>query len=266
MKRLATGLAVAIAALLTTTAQAAIEYNQDVTNEVIFGSGNANGAFTTDRQNGIELGLRGKLRFNSSNLPENTFNSNGDGTYTFVAGLPPTGFGFAPGSTSTAVWNFEFSINSNYDGNGDFLDQYTYEIGIDFDPGPGTNYLTFDPITARSFFDHAIGTNATPNGGGTSDPGNYAALIAANNLAQNSWNMEFFDAPPTYSFDGSKSGTYEFYLAAFEGSGVNRVEVARTAITINSVPEPSSMVLLGMGMVGLAGYGWRRRKQQQTAA
>lgn len=101
----------AIAALITAgfaaPASAVIMYGQNVTTNVIFGSGNTNGGYTTDRANGVELGLRGKLRFNAANLPENTFNSNGDGTYSFDAGLPPSGFGFAPGFTSTAVWNFE---------------------------------------------------------------------------------------------------------------------------------------------------------------
>jgi hypothetical protein len=105
------------ATLAVAPAGAALLFDQNVTPDVIFGSGNANGGFTVDRRNGIELGLRGKLRFNASNLPENTFNSNGDGTYTFDAGLPPTGFGFvAPGSTSTALWNFEWSINSDVTG------------------------------------------------------------------------------------------------------------------------------------------------------
>ena len=30
---------------------------------------------------------------------------------------------------------------------------------------------------------------------------------------------------------------------------------------INSVPEPASLSLLGIGMAAVAGYGWRRRKQ-----
>jgi threonine dehydrogenase-like Zn-dependent dehydrogenase len=31
--------------------------------------------------------------------------------------------------------------------------------------------------------------------------------------------------------------------------------------TINTVPEPSTFVLLGMGAVGLLGFAWRRRKR-----
>lgn len=44
-------------------AQAVLEFDQNVTNEVIFGSGNDNGAFTTFRNAdvGVELGLRGTL-------------------------------------------------------------------------------------------------------------------------------------------------------------------------------------------------------------
>ena len=102
-------------------AQAAVMYDQNVTGNVIFGSGNDNGAFTVDRSNGIELGLRAKLRFNESNLPENTFNSNGNGTYSFSADTPPVGFGFAPNAPTTPVWSFEWSINSNFDGSSGYF-------------------------------------------------------------------------------------------------------------------------------------------------
>ena len=262
MKKFAAGVLAVVAVLATTTLQAAIVYDDDVTPDVIFGSGNDNVAFTVDRAGGVELGLRAKLRFDSANQPQNIFNSNGDGTYTFNDGLPPIGFGFAPNSTSTATWNFEWSINSNFDGSSGFaLDDLTYELGIDFDPGPGTLYQTFDPINT-AFADHAIGTNATGNGGGTTaaDATQYASLISTDNVAQNSWNMEFFDSP-SFPFNGAITGQYEIYLAAFSGGN----EVARTNITVNVVPEPSSVVLLGIGMVGLAGYGLRRRKQRQAA-
>ncbi|MFO0873085.1 MAG: HYR domain-containing protein [Phycisphaerales bacterium] len=206
-------------------------YDQNVTPDVIFGAGNANGSYTVDRSNGVELGMRGKLRFPSLNV----FNSNGDGTYTFNTGS-------GTGSPPNPEWNFEWSVNTDWNGTSSYLlDDLNYEIGMDFDPGAGTNYLVFDPITIGEvipfippappvvFWDHSIGTNATPNGGGAeavSGP-TYAALLAANNVAQNSWRMTFFDEFP-FTFNPAVNGRYEFYLSAFDGAA----RVARTAITI----------------------------------
>ena len=258
-------------------AHAVIEFDQNVTPEVIFGTGNDNGSFTTDRNAdaGVELGLRAKLRFDAAGDPQNIFNSNGDGTYTFDAGQAVGGFSFDPSSPATTpIWNFEFAINSNFNGNGVNLDQLTYQIDIDFDPGLGTNFLTFDPIFtpsgafgANPCFDHALGTNATGNGGGTSidcDPAtnadgdtDWANGIAANNVAQNSWNMEFFNNTPFDTFDPNTPGVYTFVLTAFQGSG----PVASTSIDVivAAVPEPGTLATFAVALAGLGYFGRRRR-------
>lgn len=252
---------VVAASLQASPAKAVIAFDQDVTNNVIFGSGNANGSWTTDRANGVEVGLRAKVRFNAANAPENTFNSNGAGTYEFQAGLPPTGFGFAPGSTSTATWNFEWSINSNYDGTSGYdLDDLSYVVRLDFDRGPGTSFLAFDQINLPSpaFGDHAIGDNTTANGAGISagDRLTYETLLANNNLAQNSWNMEFFDDGGAFFFDGSVSGEYEFQLEAFD----NGVSVAMSTITVSVVPEPSAFLFGGL-VCGVLGWNYSRKRK-----
>ena len=260
------------------SAFSALLFDQDVTSNAIFGSGNANGGFTVDRNNGIELGLRGKLRFDANNLPQNQFNSNGDGTYSFDAGLPPTGFSWAPGSMSSAVWNFEWSVNSDFSGQDlNVLSTYRYVLGMDFDPGVGENLFTFDPVNVACS-DNAIGDNSTASGDGTSvligacrstdltvadaASADYKGLIDNNNLAQNSWNMEFFDdAPNGFAFDARIDGQYDFYLAAFDDNGT---QLARTEISIivgdgaTEVSEPATLALFGLGLGCLA---VRRRKQ-----
>jgi len=144
---------------VTGAALADIEFDEDVTPDVIFGSGNDNGAFTTDRRNGIEIGLRGKVRFD---VPLNVFNSGGDGTYSFDAGYATTGFWWDQPSTSTPLWNFEWTVNTDFDDtSGLVLNDLTYELGLDFDPSLGTNFLQFDLITRVSSFPFLITASAT---------------------------------------------------------------------------------------------------------
>jgi len=239
-------------------------YDQNVTPDVIFGSGNVNGSYTVDRDNGVELGLRGKLRHNASGAPENTFNSNGDGTYSFNAGVAPTQ------NFPTAEWSFEWSINTNWDGSSSWqLDDLTYELGLDDDPTSATNFLTFDPINGVNGplgvqWDHAIGNNATGSGGGTSisngasNASGYAGLIASNNVAQQSWKPHWFIP----GFDPTVNGTYDFYLTASDGGG----EVARTEIQMvvggggAVVPEPST--LLSFAAIGLLACGPLARRRR----
>ena len=237
---------------LTGNLAQAVTYNANVTPDVIFGSGNANGSYTVDQANGIELGLRGKLRYNAAGLPENTFNSNGDGTYSFAAGVAPTK------ASPVAVWSFEWSINSDWnstDGTGGVLNAYTYLLEIDSDPSLGTAFSGFDPINL-AFADHSIGTNLTLNGGGieAADAAAYAALISSNNVAQNSWQTQWF----VPSFDPTVDGTYDFKLSAYSPNGGPAIASTNMQIIVgnggSAVPDGGSMLaLLGTSLLGLAG-------------
>ena len=138
--------------------------------------------------------------------------SNSDGTYSHLAGDACPGFGFAgpPLCLATPLWSFDWSVNTNWDGSNPALTlgQLKYQLGMDADPGPGTDFTLFDPITPSLIapaFDHAIGDNATTTGNGDTAVINYLTNIGSKNVAQNSWNYEFFNNLGTSlaSFDPS---------------------------------------------------------------
>lgn len=194
-------------------------YDGDVTPDVIFGSGNANGGFTIQRSAGVELALRGKLRFNASGLPENTFNSNSDGSYSFST---RTDLG------DKSEWSFEFCINSDTSGTDAVpVGNFTYELGVDDDPTLGTNFLAFDPINLEAAT-HDFGTSSTTNGGGSfaSSPEEYATFLATKTVVQQSWRPHFF--MPYLNIDPAEVGVYDIYLKAFD----NGTEIASVAIQI----------------------------------
>ena len=241
-----------LALALATTAHAVVSYDDVVTPNILFGAGNANGSFTVDRNDGVELGLRAKVRFP---IPQNVFNSNGDGTYTFKAGA-------YNGVENAPQWNFEWSVNTNYDGSGGALSAYTFLLEMDFDPGAGTNFLAWDHVSAPTqaipytmpfnpgYYDHSMGTNATANGAGAeaSDALGYAALLAVNNVAQNSWRYTFYDGAP-FLFDANATGTYDIRLTAFQGV----TQVAQVTIQVLVDGDVTPNVIFGSGN-GNGGY------------
>jgi len=216
-----------------------------ITPDVIFGSGNDNGSFTVttfDYGGIIELGLRAKLRYNDASNPENTFNWDGVNTYTFAptAGTP----------ANRSVFNYEWSINTQ--DSGPSIESLigsggSARIEYDTDPSVLINFVSYNPFE----FDAYYGTNATGNGGGTYD--DTGTPVSGKTVAQNSVNYGFIGGAPL------GQGIYDVRLSAFNSSGE---QLGSTAISIrtNSVPEPSILALMGLGLAGLSFA--RYRKQQ----
>lgn len=260
--RILLGLAAVALGTAGTATAANIQFDQNVTSNVIYGSGNTNGSFTTDRENGIELGLRGKLRYNASGQPENTFNSNGNGTYTFNAGVAPTQ------SSPTAVWSFDWSINSDYLNTSGFdLNDFNYTLGLDSDATQGTNFFSFDPINGVNpafsvvAWDHSLGDNSTGQGLGveSTSAADYATNIATYSLAQNSWKAHWYIP----LFNPSIDGTYDIFLKAFDKTSGNllastniQIIVGQGGAPVVPIPGAAGLGMLGMGLVGYI----RRRK------
>jgi hypothetical protein len=134
-------------------------------------------------------------------------------------------------SPARAMWNFDFDIDLRATNHS--LADYTATLTI-----TDRNRTTVTPINMESI--HPTAT-----------------------LYQDSWNPEFsFLASAFPSFDPNASGVYSFDLnlqpLTFTGSALD------AKIDVNVTPEPASVLLLGIGIAGMAGYGWRKGKQRKS--
>lgn len=199
---------------------------------VYFGSGNSNGNWTVSTDNNVEVALRAKNRATLATIDGSS------GTYFSASGLcNPTCSG-----GSKAMWNYEFSVNTQAGGGTLDLTKVRVTLGVDTDSSANASYTVLDVLTNwgdNSYWNGAKRVGASP--------------VAGEFGAQQSANPLFGDSGFNFL---PGAGLYNLQLSVYDLATGDMLSQVTTQV---QVPEPSGIALAGLALLGLAVVGKRRR-------
>ena len=250
MNRLNNMIGLVFGSLLATSSAAfasPVNGTGNVTPGVIYGSGNANGGFTGQTQNNIEVGLRAHQRYPAANI----YNYNGVDTYTFNSLVLTTN------PADRSVFNFDWSVNVDKDGStGATLSDFNYSLSFDTDPSSGTSYSALDPFNTAGYYDHSLGNNGTNSSNDvvSTSNGDLLANILLHSVAQQSSNLGF-----GFSLDPDLPGIYGFKFEVFDKITSALLASSEIRVNVTPVPLPAALPLFAAGL-GIFGLISRRRR------
>jgi hypothetical protein len=191
-------------------------------------------------------------------LPVGNFTQVSPVPYTFANfGYSTSPVGSPPASTGIQVTAFQNGAENGITANG----------GFSAAAGSIVDYAITYTVTAPSGLNI---TDALLSGSFDTHTGTGSASVVESIIFANGTSTSLdISTPPgsassTIRFFGVNSITVEEDILTNGGSNGVTVSIVNNGFStpgFTSVPEPSTLTLLGIGSLSLLGYGWRRRKQ-----